>query len=329
MDHGLGGSDHGGHGHGHGDYDGHPGSATHEALFVLHGSHADHHFSFSHSNTGHQHVAHYDHSYSHSSSLDRQGSTYSGSLPVVNDAGEVIRAYALNIANHGQTHVLAEIRKLAKRSGLFSLSLRPGYEPASQVEHVILDSDPWAHASELNGGLGYNVELYGPRPPSLGWYPGAEGRTELTRQCWQLGRHVQGALDYDPKAKTYLDISVVVWTYKTGDFETRLDIRIVSNQEWHEISHGWGYRSTPFLRHQKVAIEIYQTVMELLSKTAPIPAAVFLRQQYDVKALVIKEDKESLPNLAAHIDSLVHAGDENKTSSEVAGKSDLSFELDD
>jgi hypothetical protein len=70
----------------------------------------------------------------------------------------------------------------------------------------------------------------------------------------------------------------VTWFYReAGDFETRLQINVISAPELDPADLQWGYRKEPFQRHQHAARVLIEQVLNKLKEAVPHPAAVKLR----------------------------------------------------
>lgn len=260
------------------------GHITLDALFVAgHGCHSDGQVSFAF-HGGTDSVA--GNTAAIISTQDTSGTpAVKVNVPTMGEDGNAIRGYVCHISRHGNINVLSEFKTLAAQHGLIQIDgRRPGLDISNRVKYEILDFDAWTHAQELQEGRPYLEELFGARAKPNGWYPGATGSTTLIRQYWQVGKRKGffGEPEFDDKASTYLEVSVIVWAYfESCDFETKLEVRVVSSPEWAERHQKWGYRGKPFENHQRVAIKSYLAMMELLIATKPSAAAELMRKQLD------------------------------------------------
>jgi hypothetical protein len=350
MDHGSGHSDgaHGGQG----------GHITKESLFIASlGTHSGGHFSFAYNGgSGGNH----DHPLAVHTAISPQGNSVTSlvdvNVPTTDENGEAIRGYICHISKHGRLDILTEFKKLAARYDLIQIDgRRPGLDISDRIKYQILDFDAWAHAQELAEGRPYDAATFGDRAKPNGWYPGATGSTALIRQYWQVGKRKRflGKPEFDDQAGTYLEVSVIIWSYyESGDFETKLEVRVISAPEWSEHEQKWGYRGVPFATHQRVAIKSYTAMMDLLIATKPGLTAELLRGELDAKyppqaevpegtyamseAEILERDAESLnddarddqvsrdnqPGLPAATPPASDGGDDGDTA-------DLTVELDD
>lgn len=267
---------HSGHGHGRdGSW-----SAGHG---VFHGGHMS--FAFhggDHCAPGHEH------SLAPVQALSPQGkSPVDVKVPTVDAQGEAIRGYVCHISRHGSLDIVSTFAALAAKFDLIRIDgRRPGLDVCEKQFGQVLDYDAWTHAQEIAEGRPYDIATHGARTKPNGWFPGVRGDTTLVRENWQVGKRkgLIGKPEFDPKAGTLLEISVIIWRFlDTCDYETKLEVRVVSSPEWNEQEGRWGYRSKPFDTHQRVAIKAYTAMMETLLATKPSTSAVNLRAIYDRK----------------------------------------------
>lgn len=298
MDHGMGASDHGFAGHHHQDYDGPGGDITAQALFVAHGSHGPGHFSFD-CPGAHTDYVHSDHV--SSGAMDRHGTSFNfDSIPTVYDDGTVVRGYGVHVARHAQVPFMSQFIEVAQSLGLIPLDLRPSLEPYSRLVYQILALDAWDHFDELDGGIKRDIERFGPRPVSLGFYPGATGHTVLFRQNWQIGKRAGlfSQPSYDSSAHTYLELSLTQWSYiESGDFETLMQLRVISQQEWDPTQGTWTYLRMPFEAHQNAAIQLYKKMMQFLAEAEPNAVTKMLRASVERSAgtvVTVPEEESSI-----------------------------------
>lgn len=283
MDHGNG---HDGPHGVHGGHDGHGGHATREALFFSGlGTHSCGGVSFAYHGGGHGVD---NHALTAPAAVSPQGNgAVNVNVPTTNADGEAIRGYISHISRHGRIDILSAFHQIARRYDLIQIDgRRPGLDISNRLFYDILDFDAWQHAQELTEGRPYDAATFGARAKPNGWYPGATGNTSLVREFWQVGKRTRmfGQPEFDSQAGTYLEVSVITWSYiESGDFETKLEVRVISAPEWSEREGQWGYRSEPFENHQRVAIKAYTAMMELLIRTKPDAAAVILRAAVDKK----------------------------------------------
>lgn len=336
MDHGLGASDHSYAGHHHQDHDGLGGDISEQALFIAYGLHGGNsHFSFD-CPGAHTDYVHSDHVAS--AAMDRQGANFLlDSVPTTYDDGTVVRGYAVHVAKHSQVAFLTRFQQVARDLGLIPLDLRPGLEPSSSLVYEILALDAWEHLEELNGGIKRDVEIWGARANSLGWYPGATGRTQLFRQKWQIGKRTHSFAQpaYDGSAHTYLELAVVQWTYlESCDFETLMELRIISQLEWDPTQGIWTYLRKPFQSHQRAAIELYkQMTVMLLSDARPSELSLRMRALVEPSADttdgLVASQQLSAETQTAGVDSSVDESSEiAKESDAGAGTADVTIDLE-
>lgn len=280
MDHGI--------GHNDGAHGGHDGHITKDALFFSgHGTHSGGHVSFAYHGGGHGVDNHHQLTVPEAVSPQGNSASIDVHVPTTTADGDAIRGYISHISRHGRIDVLSTFRQIAARYDLIQIDgRRPGLDLSNRLFYQILDFDAWQHAQELSEGRPYDAATHGERAKPNGWYPGATGSTSLIREYWQVGKRKRlfGQPEFDNQAGTYLEVSVITWRYiESGDFETKLEVRVISAPEWSEREGKWGYRGKPFEIHQRVAIKAYTAMMEVLIKTKPDAAAVALRAAVDKK----------------------------------------------
>lgn len=280
-DHGHGGDGHGhgmGHGHvghHHGGGDSHGGHATHEALFV----------AFSHSG-GHSAVHSFGHHASHAHAhnmqvvhlgmgrQDTKGATDTNCDEA--HPGE-IRTFVVHVANHGQSAILTEIERIARRHDLLRIDLfRPNFDPVDVLKYELADwsafSEPYQHVNMPEG-----------------FYPGATGHTRIVRQYWQVGKRprmfaLRTPPVFDKDASTFIELSVIQWRYDfTGDYETKLVLTVGSLPVWDEVAGAWGFKRTPFELHQRAAVKVCNYIYDYLSGLDPSRASKILRASVQAK----------------------------------------------
>lgn len=286
-DHGHGGD---GHGHGiaqshaghHGGGDSHGGHATHEALFVAFshgGGHSGVH-SFGH---------HASHAHPHNMSvvhlgMGRQDTKSATDSNSDEDHPGEIRTFVVHVANHAQPAILAEIERIARKHDLLRIDqFRPNFESVDLLKYELADwsafSEPYQHINMPEG-----------------YFPGATGRTRIIRQYWQVGKRPRlFALNtrpvFDKDASTFIEIAIVQWRYDyTGDYETKLMLTIGSLPVWDDTAGAWGYKRTPFERHQRAAVKICNHVFDYLSKLTPPRSSQALRAAVRAKYPPVPDD---------------------------------------
>ena len=112
--------------------------------------------------------------------------------------------------------------------------------------------------------------------PPAGWYTKATGVTHIWRQYWQVGpkrrwwkRQVKRPI-FDRSKSTYLEINIVTWFYAAiGDYETRLDIKVVSLPVLDQYDKRWGVRENQLNLHQELAQNLTDGVFAELKNAHP------------------------------------------------------------
>jgi hypothetical protein len=120
-----------------------------------------------------------------------------------------------------------------------------------------------------------------------GYFPGANGTTTDYRSLWQMG--TQGLLasllgwpaKRNPKIiRTYMEISATQWFYgSTGDYETRLLVRVVSPVGYNPILQAYCHRKGELASHLTLAQNLANHMLEELRAAKPTENAVARRKQ--------------------------------------------------
>lgn len=178
------------------------------------------------------------------------------------------RYYGAHVLGHGYVDVQALFAKIAGALGAQRFCNRVGnFNPVDLVPLHLTDWDKYAPP-------------YSRQRPPAGWFPKANGLTYVFKQYWQVSRPVpwfwpvKPPQGFDRSQNTYFEISLITWFYADiGDYETRLDINVVSIPVLDQRDQQWGYRATPLQRHQKVAAQICEQLFTALKNNLPSPVA--------------------------------------------------------
>jgi hypothetical protein len=283
------------------------GQSTWEALSI----------GYSHQGDSHEHVssfgtasdncgadgpsgsAHASHSHADGQQLKPNQSGYSRARTAADFNGET-RKFVAHVVAHGDVNILDHLVRICKEQDVIRLdTFRPSINGEDRTLYELADGEPWLPP--------YDVEK---RPPP-GWYSNATGSTRLVTQIWQVGRRssvwdrgVARSLhlmrrhewvrdpQYDPEAKTYFELSVATWNYReTGDHDTLVRIRIVSQLVWQPYFGAYGYKKIPFLKHQQAAAAIIQELLDVLKAAVPSPEQKRNREFYAVTLPGIEFEK--------------------------------------
>ncbi len=276
---------HGGHGHsGHhtgfhhnGGLD-HNGRVTAEALMVAHSHSATPNFNnFGHVNASVDSHGMPDHGHLGSSStgdgVDHKKTfarTYEAFLKKVEEAKKdpMRRVYGVHVVSHGFCDLPRVFTELGKKLGAVRVCGTTGNFYPTDVS--LNDLTDWSKFSPP----------YSRRRPPAGWYANAQGVTHVWRQYWQVpGKSYRivkpkGRPMFDPLQSTYLEVQMVTWFFSSiGDYETRIDINVVSLPVLDQADKTWGIRGTPLKNHQRVAQGLTDGLFEALKFAQPTPWA--------------------------------------------------------
>lgn len=199
------------------------------------------------------------------------------------------RMFVAHVVAHSKVDIVGKLAQICRKYDTIRLDkFRPSMNGEDRLEYYLADDEPWLPP--------YDVE----NQPPAGWYPGATGTTRFVKQVWQVGKRPslfdQGLVaglrairkhdwvkdpEYDNEAKTYFDIGIVTWNYhETGDHDTLITIRIVSQLVWQRYFGQYGYKKVPFQKHQAAATKIIQELLEALKASTPNEEQVRLRKFY-------------------------------------------------
>lgn len=298
----------------HGGFGGHHGgTVTSEALMVSH--------SFSHGHNGfdaHFHgagglfgpgldIGHVG-GWSHGEGVDKQKAEQARRYLAAVERAKTDpnrRYYGAHIVGHGYSDVAAVFTRLATQCGLIRICNTVGnFNPVDLTDVQLSD---WASF----------YPPYSRLHTPLGYYPGAIGLTRVFKQYWQVADKKHwwqgGKPKYDRTKSTYLEVSIVTWFYgEVGDYETRVDLNIVSVpvlDRWDKI---WARRGKPLGQHQTATKRLCQLLFDELKQAAPTEAvrarrAVILGKKADEARIAEDQKKPHLPQVGqsgADLDTL-------------------------
>ncbi len=171
------------------------------------------------------------------------------------------RYYGAHIVGHGHLDIPAEFKRLAIQCGLIRIcNTVANFNPVDLTDDQISD---WARFSPP----------YSRKYTPLGYYPGAVGLTRVFKQYWQQADKKpwwrRGTPKYDRSKSTYLEVSIVTWYYQVGDYETRIDLNIVSVPVLDPRDKVWAIRGEPLAKHQKAASQLCQQLFDTIKQAVP------------------------------------------------------------
>lgn len=226
----------------------------------------------------------------------RDGKERAGARPLTPEQVEIVRkiaddpkrrSFGIHVVNHGHLDVAAAFKELACALNCKRIdSCTPNFFGSYSVIHDIAD---WNR---------YSPPFLRKRVPA-GYYEGCTGTTTVWKQIWQVGKkdwpRLMRLLGYPPNRpqdkfnnppdrhynrddNTIIEVFAVTWYYReAGDYETRLQVNVISNPELDPADVQWGYRKEPFARHQHAARVLAEQMLHKLKEATPHGAAVKLR----------------------------------------------------
>lgn len=291
VDLGFGSHDHGiSHGF---DHDGnHAGHVTAEAMMVAHSHCHSHdgmvgHFGndISMADLSHGHIG----GWSHGEGIDpAKAQRIKRMLAAVEKAkaDPQRRYYGAHIVGHGYIDVAEIFRRAALQSGMMRIcNTVANFNPVDLTDTVISD---WSRFTPP----------YSRSSTPAGYYPNAAGLTRVFKQYWQVAdpspwwNPWAGKAKFDRTKSTYVEISIVTWFFADiGDYETRIDITVVSLPVLDQTDKVWGRRRTPLEQHQEAAEKVCHRLFEAL-KAAP-PSAYVLAKRSKIVAQKAEEIRQA------------------------------------
>ncbi len=278
---------HGNHGdgiYGDGHLDHHGNASTWEALHTAcshGGNHLDMHIFNYHHGDAHLHNTHFVHL-----GVGNQDTTSAPASKSSQDDPDEIRTFVVHVANHAQSAIRQEIEHNARMHDLLRIDLfRPNFDAIDELQCELTEWSP-------------PMEPHQQADVPRGYFPGATGRTRIIRQYWQVGNRpgllVHNALPvFDTDASTFIELSLIEWHYNfTGDYETKLAVRVISLPVWDEVAGTWSYKRSKFKLHQRAAISVCENIFVYLTALAPTQTSKLLRNAIINRADAAHHDKE-------------------------------------
>ena len=175
------------------------------------------------------------------------------------------RFYGVHVVSHGYLDVPRAFKEMALSLGAIRVCGTTGNFNPTDVS--LNDLTDWSKFTPP----------YSRKRPPAGWYPKASGVTHVFRQYWQVGpkkqwwRTPKGRPVYDRLMATYLEVNIVTWYFAAiGDYETRIDMKIVSLPILDTgYDKRWGFLATPLKRHQDLSQALETGLFDALKFAKP------------------------------------------------------------
>jgi hypothetical protein len=179
------------------------------------------------------------------------------------------RLYGVHVVSHGYVDLARLFPELATKLGAIRVCGTTGNFYPTDVS--LNDLTDWAKFSPP----------YARTRPPAGWYAKALGVTHVWRQYWQVPakrywweKKPQGRPLFDRNQSCYLEVQIVTWFYASiGDYETRIDIKVVPLPVLDQFDKRWAIRGTPMKRHQAAAQGLADGLFEALRFARPTDLA--------------------------------------------------------
>jgi len=309
---------HGHHGHTSGGHHAglnHNGKVTTEALMVAYSHSAAPSFSsFGHVNAGVSAHGMPDHGHlggwstgdgvDPNKSFSKRDEAF---LKAVEEARKDIlrRIYGVHVVSHGYVNLPKLFTELAIKLGAIRVCGTTGNFYPTDVS--LNDLTDWSKFTPP----------YSRKRPPCGWYPKASGVTHIWRQYWQVPGKSYLLIKpkhrpvYDRSQSTYLEVQIVTWFFAAiGDYETRIDIKVVSLPVLDQADKRWAIRGIPLKKHQRVAEGLTEGLFAVLKSTPPTPWA----QERRAKLIKLQTTKPAVVEQSgADLDSLFRTHSDETT----------------
>jgi len=172
------------------------------------------------------------------------------------------RYYGAHIVGHGHADIPELFRQHAVEVGMV------------RICNSVANFNPVDLTGEQVSDWSFFTPPYSRKNTPCGYYPGAPGLTRVFKQYWQVAEKKEwwqtGKAKYDRTKSTYIEVSIVTWFYgEVGDYETRVDLNVVSVpvlDRWDKI---WARRRTPLEQHQKAALQLCEKLFKSLKLAVP------------------------------------------------------------
>lgn len=180
------------------------------------------------------------------------------------------RYYGAHIVGHGHADIPEIFKQKAIEVGLLRIcNSVANFNPVDLTDVQISD---WS----------FFTPPYSRKNTPCGYYPGATGLTRVFKQYWQVAEKKAwwepGKAKYDRTKSTYIEVSIVTWFYgEVGDYETRVDLNVVSVPVLDRWDKLWARRRTPLVQHQEAAKLLCEKLFTALKQAVP-PARVLERR---------------------------------------------------
>jgi hypothetical protein len=174
------------------------------------------------------------------------------------------RTYGVHVVSHGYCDLPRIFTELGNKLGAIRVCGTTGNFYPTDVS--LNDLTDWSKFAPP----------YSRRRPPAGWYANALGLTHVWRQYWQVPAKSyrlfkpKGRQLFDRSQSTYIEVQIVTWFYASiGDYETRIDINVVSLPVLDQADKRWALRGTPLKNHQRVAQGLTDGLFEALKFAQP------------------------------------------------------------
>ncbi|MBS1991778.1 MAG: hypothetical protein JSS83_14755 [Cyanobacteria bacterium SZAS LIN-3] len=174
------------------------------------------------------------------------------------------RNYGVHVVSHGYIDLPRIFTELGTKLGAIRVDGTTGNFNGADIS-----------LNELTDWSRYTPPFSRLRPPA-GYYSKASGITHIWRQYWQVApktywwNRPKGRLCFDRSQSTYLEVSIITWFFAAvGDYETRIDLKIVSLPVLDQYDKTWAIRGEPLKKHQKLCEGLVAGLFDALKFAKP------------------------------------------------------------
>jgi hypothetical protein len=196
------------------------------------------------------------------------------------------KSLTIDFEFHRACDLKLRFKELARGEGLIPIdTFCPILCSEDAVKRIIVDNSPWEPPDD---------EKVMPN----GWYPNANGWTRQWREFWQIGKRrnllkFYEPLTYNPRERTYLDVSCVTWYFReTGDMQSRFIIDLKVHPMWVCELERWVYDGPSFDRTMDRAKVIANGILRFLQEHPASPESNQARER-------IRRTKEEVERAAS------------------------------
>jgi len=174
------------------------------------------------------------------------------------------RNYGVHVVSHGYADLIRTFTELGTKLGAIRIDGTTGNFNGCDIS-----------LNELTDWSKYAPPFSRLKPPA-GYYTKANGITHIWKQYWQVApktywyNRPKGRRIFDRSQSTYLEVSIITWFFAAiGDYETRIDLKVVSLPVLDQRDKNWAIRGEPLKKHQQLCEGLVKGLFEALKYARP------------------------------------------------------------